>query len=127
MKKIVSTDKAPKAIGPYNQAVIEPESGLIFTAGQIALDPASGVMVEGGIKEQAHRAFANLKGVLEASGSEFEKVLKVTVFLKDMGDFVKLNEVYSEYFKVNHPARSAVEVSRLPKDALIEIELIAHV
>jgi len=127
MKKIVRTEKAPKAIGPYNQAIIEPKTGLIFTAGQIPLDPASGAMVGGGIVEQAHRVFANLEAVLEAAGSGFDKVLKVTVFLKDMGDFVKLNEVYSGYFEANYPARSAVEVARLPKDALVEIELIAHV
>jgi len=127
MKKIVKTDKAPGAIGPYSQAVIETGSGLVFTAGQIPLDPATGAIVDGGIKEQAHRVFKNLAAVLSAAGCGFDKVLKVTVFLKDMGDFVELNEVYSEYFKVNCPARSAVEVARLPKDVLIEIEMIAHV
>ena len=126
MKKIVKTDNAPGAIGPYNQAVIEPKTGLVFTAGQIPLDPATGVIVEGGITEQAHRVFKNLEAVLEAAGSGFGKVLKATVFLKDMGDFVKLNEVYSEYFKEDCPARSAVEVVRLPKDVLVEIEMIAH-
>ena len=127
MKKIVKTDKAPGAIGPYSQAVIETGSGLVFTAGQIPLDPATGAIVDGGIKEQAHRVFKNLAAVLSAAGCGFDKVLKVTVFLKNMGDFVELNEVYSEYFKVNCPARSAVEVARLPKDVLIEIEMIAHV
>ncbi|MEE9554004.1 MAG: RidA family protein [candidate division Zixibacteria bacterium] len=125
MKKIVKTDKAPRALGPYNQAVIEPKCGLVFTAGQVAIDPTTNEVVEGGVEEQAHRVFLNLKAVLEAAGSDFDKVLKATVFLKDMGDFVKVNEVYSEYFKEDYPARSAVEVARLPKDVLVEIEMIA--
>lgn len=126
-KKIVATDKAPKAIGPYSQAVIIPESGLIFTAGQIPLDPSTDELVGGDITAQARRVFENLREVLAAAGSGFDKALKVTVFLKNMGDFGKLNEVYSEYFESDYPARSAVEVARLPKDVLIEIEMIAHV
>ncbi len=126
MKKIVRTDKAPEAIGPYNQAVAETKSGLVFTAGQIPLDPATGAVVDGGFAEQTHRVFKNLEAVLEAAGSGFLKVLKATVFLKDMGDFATFNQVYSEYFKEDYPARSAVQVARLPKDVLIEIEMIAH-
>jgi len=127
MKKIVSTDSAPKAIGPYSQTVIEPKTGLIFTAGQIPLDPKTGQIVEGDVQAQARQVLKNLSAVLVAAGSDFSKVLKVTVFLKSMNDFVKVNEVYSEYFNKDFPARSAVEVARLPKDALIEMELIAHV
>ncbi len=126
MKKIVKTDKAPKALGPYNQAVIDPNSGLVFTAGQVGIDPATNEVVGGGVVEQAHRVFLNLKAVLEEAGSGFHKVLKATVFLKNMDDFVKVNEVYSEYLTGDYPARSAVEVARLPKDVLIEIEMIAR-
>lgn len=127
MKKIVATESAPGAIGPYSQAVVETATGMVFTAGQIAIDPQTGEIVEGGIVEQAHRVFNNLRAVLEAAGSDFERVLKVTVFLKNMSDFPAMNKVYSEYFKTDFPARSAVEVARLPKDVLIEIEMIAHV
>ncbi len=127
MKKIVSTEKAPKAIGPYSQAVIEPKTGLIYTAGQIALDPTTGEIVGNDIQTQAKQVFNNLQAVLKAAGSGFDNVLKTTVFLKDMNDFAKVNEVYSEYFNRDFPARSAVEVSRLPKNALIEIELVAHI
>lgn len=125
MKKIVKTDKAPGALGPYNQAVIDPNSGLVFTAGQVGIDPATNEVVDGGVVEQAHRVFLNLKAVLEAAGSGFDKVLKATVFLKNMDDFVKINEIYSEFLTEDYPARSAVEVARLPKDVLIEIEMIA--
>jgi len=127
MKKIVKTDKAPGAIGPYNQAVVEQKTGLIFTAGQIPLSPDTGTIIGDNVVDQAHQVFRNLTAVLEAAGSGLDKVLKVTVFLKDMNDFVKLNEVYSEYLKTDCPARSAVEVARLPKDVLVEIEMIAHV
>ena len=126
MKKVISTDKAPKAIGPYSQAVVEPQSGLVFTSGQIPMDPNTGEVVSGGIEAQAHQVFRNLQAVLEAAGSKLENVVKASVFLKDMGDFVKVNEVYASYFKSDFPARSAVEVARLPKDVLIEIEVIAH-
>lgn len=126
MKKIVHTDKAPEAIGPYSQAVIEPATGLIFTSGQIAIDPSTGEIVKGDVADQARQVFENLKNVLAGAGVDSNHVLKATVFLKDMGDFSKVNEVYSEYFKEDFPARSAVEVARLPKDVLVEIELIAH-
>jgi 2-iminobutanoate/2-iminopropanoate deaminase len=127
MKKIISTENAPKAIGPYSQAVVESKTGLIFTAGQIPLDPETGQIIEGEAQAQARQVLRNLSAVLAAAGSDFSKVLKITVFLKSMNDFVKVNEVYSEYFNKDFPARSAVEVARLPKDALVEMELIAHV
>jgi 2-iminobutanoate/2-iminopropanoate deaminase len=127
MKKIISTENAPKAIGPYSQAIMEPKSGLIFTAGQIPLDPQTGQIVDGDIQAQARQVLKNLSMVLTAAGSDLNKVVKVTVFLKSMNDFIKVNEVYSEYFNKEFPARSAVEVARLPKDVLVEMELIAHV
>ena len=126
MKKIVHTDKAPEAIGPYSQAVIDPKTGLVFTSGQIAMDPSTGELIDGDITDQARRVFENLKCVLQAAGCGLENVLKATVFLKDMDDFSRVNSVYSEYFEGDFPARSAVEVARLPKDVLIEIEMIAH-
>lgn len=127
MKKIVHTDKAPEAIGPYSQAVIDPNSGLVFTAGQIAIDPSTGETVSGDVADQARQVFENLKNVLLAAGIDFGNVLKATVFLKNMDDFARVNEVYSQYFKRDFPARSAVEVARLPRDVLLEIEMIAHV
>lgn len=127
MKKIVHTDKAPEAIGPYSQAVIEPKSGLVFTSGQIAIDQSTGEVVGGDVVDQAHQVFENLKDVLAAAGVDFGHVLKATVFLNDMDDFAKVNQVYSEYFSGDFPARSAVEVARLPRDVLVEIEMIAHV
>lgn len=127
MKKIVHTDKAPEAIGPYSQAVIDPNSGLVFTAGQIAIDPSTGEIVSGDVADQARQVFENLKNVLLAAGIDFGNVLKATVFLKNMDDFARVNEVYSQYFKRDFPARSAVEVARLPRDVLLEIEMIAHV
>jgi 2-iminobutanoate/2-iminopropanoate deaminase len=127
MKKIVHTDKAPEAIGPYSQAVIEPETGLVFTSGQISIDPSTGEVVGGDAVDQARQVFENLKNVLSAGGADFRHVLKATVFLNNMEDFSKVNQVYSEYFSGDFPARSAVEVARLPKDVLVEIEMIAHV
>jgi len=127
MKKIVHTDKAPEAIGPYSQAVIDSSSGLIFTSGQIAIDPSTGEVISGDAADQARQVLKNLENVLAAGGVDFGHVLKATLFLKDMGDFTKVNEVYSEYFKGDFPVRSAVEVARLPKDVLVEIEMIAHV
>ena len=122
----VRTGKAPAAIGPYAQANIA--GGFIFTSGQIPLDPASGEMVGTTIEEQAPRAFENLRAVLEAGGASLGDVVKTTVYLKDMGHFSKVNEIYAGYFGgAMLPSRSAVEVSRLPKDALIEIEAIAAV
>jgi len=125
MKEIVSTENAPKAIGPYSQAVRW--NGLVFCSGQIPLHPSTGQLVEGGIEEQTVRVLENLKAVLEAAGASFESVLKTTIFVKDLGDFAKVNEVYSRYFPVNPPARATVEAARLPRDVKVEIEAIAHV
>ena len=124
-KKIVLTDKAPQPIGPYSQAVVA--NGFIFTAGQVPLDPATGKIVEGGIEAQTKRALENLKAVLKAGGSGLERVVKVTVFLKDMNDFAAVNRVYTEYFGESKPARSAVQVARLPLDSMVEIEAVALV
>jgi 2-iminobutanoate/2-iminopropanoate deaminase len=123
MKKIVATESAPKAIGPYSQAVIH--NGLAYLSGQIPLDPATGQIVEGDIAAQTVRVFENLRAVLAACGSSFEQVLKATVYVKDMGDFPKVNEVYARYFPANPPARATVEVARLPRDVKVEIEAIA--
>ncbi|MBF0123628.1 MAG: RidA family protein [Candidatus Omnitrophica bacterium] len=122
--KIVKTDKAPAAVGPYSQAVIT--GNLVFCAGQIPLDPANGNVVAGGIEEQTHRVCENIKGVLAGAGTSIEKVVKATVFLKDMNDFAGMNKVYSEYFKANFPARSTLQVARIPKDCLVEIEVVAE-
>ena len=122
-KKIISTDKAPAAIGPYSQAI---QSGnFLYTSGQIALDPSSGEVVTGGIQAQAKQVLENLKEVLAAGGASLDKVVKTTCFLNDMNDFVPFNEVYQTYFSENPPARSCVAVERLPKDVLVEIEAIA--
>ena len=126
MKEQVKTQGAPQAIGPYSQAV--KSGGLLFASGQVALDPTTGSIVAGGIVEQTERVMKNITAVLEASGTSFDKVIKSTVFLKDMGDFAKMNEIYGRYVSGGGkvaPARSTVEVSRLPKDALVEIEVIA--
>lgn len=123
MTKIISTDKAPSAIGPYSQAVAA--GNMVYTSGQIAIVPSTGNIVEGGVEEQTKQALENLKAVVEAAGSSLDKVVKTTVFIKDMGDFAKINEVYSQYFTGNFPARSCVEVARLPKDLLVEIEAVA--
>lgn len=124
-KKIISTDQAPRAIGPYSQAV-RTES-LVFTAGQIGLNPAGGELVEGGVEEQTRQALRNLKAVLEASDSGLDLVVKTTVFLQDMNDYPKMNGVYGEFFQRNPPARSAVAVAALPKGALVEIEVVAMI
>jgi len=123
MKKIIKTDKAPAPVGPYNQATMS--GNFIFTAGQIAMDPKTGELIENDIRMQTERVIENLKAVLEEAGSGLSRILKTTVFLKNMDDFSAMNEVYARYFQDNAPARSAVEVSRLPKDVLIEIECIA--
>ena len=125
MKETIATEQAPKAIGPYAQAIRH--NGLVYTSGQIALDPATGQLVEGGIAEQTARVIENLKAVLEAAGAGLASVLKTTVFLKEMGEFAAMNEVYARYFGSNPPARSTVEVARLPKDVRVEIETIAAV
>jgi 2-iminobutanoate/2-iminopropanoate deaminase len=123
MREVIATDQAPQAIGPYSQAIRA--QGLIFTSGQIALDPATAQIVAGDVSAQTDRVLKNLTAILQASGSGLEKVLRCTVFLKDMGDFAAMNEVYGRYFKQAPPARSTVEVARLPKDVLVEIDVIA--
>ena len=125
MKEIISTDKAPAAIGPYSQAV--KIGGLLFTSGMIPIDPATNTLVEGDIEVQAERALENVKALLEASGTSMDKVVKTVVFIKNMDDFAKVNEIYAKYFTSNYPARSCVEVARLPKDVLIEMEAVAEV
>lgn len=124
-KEIISTDKAPGAIGPYSQAI--GIGGFIYTSGQIPVDPATGEVVTGDIKLQTERVIENLKNLLEESGSSLDNVVKTTVFIKDMSQFSEVNEVYGRYFDKNQPARSCVEVSRLPKDVGVEIEAIAVV
>ena len=123
MREVIATEKAPQAIGPYSQAIRA--AGLIFTSGQIAIDPATSQIVGGDVRAQTERVLENLSAILTASGSGLEKVLRCTVFLKDMGDFAAMNEVYGRYFKQAPPARSTVEVARLPKDVLVEIDAIA--
>lgn len=123
MKQIVTTDNAPKAIGPYSQAVAH--NGLLYLSGQIPLDPATGQLVEGDIAIQTERVLRNLKAVLEASQSSLSNVLKTTVYLKNMADFPKMNEVYARYFSENPPARSTIEAARLPRDVQVEIDAIA--
>ena len=125
MKKIISTPKAPAAIGPYSQAVLV--NGMLFTSGVIPIDPETNTLVEGDVTVQARQAIGNLKNLIEASGSSMDKVVKTTVFIKDMNDFGKINDIYKDFFTSDFPARSCVEVARLPKDVLIEIEAIATV
>ncbi|WP_433746107.1 RidA family protein [Falsibacillus pallidus] len=122
--RMISTDAAPAAIGPYSQGVVV--NNLFYSSGQIPLT-AEGTMIEGGIEEQTHQVFKNLEAVLKEAGASFETVVKATVFIKDMNDFAAINEIYGEYFSTHKPARSCVEVARLPKDAQIEIEVIALV
>jgi 2-iminobutanoate/2-iminopropanoate deaminase len=123
MKDVVHTDRGPKPIGPYSQAI--KANGFLYLAGQVALDPKTGEMVGSDIRQQTERVMENMKGVLEAAGSNLHHVVKTTVFLKDLNDFAGMNEVYARYFTLAPPARSTVEVSRLPKDALLEIDVIA--
>jgi len=123
MKDIVLTDKGPKPIGPYSQAV--KSSGFHFASGQVALDPRSNELVPGDIRQQTERVMENIKGILEAGGVHLNHVVKTTVFLKDFNDFAAMNEVYGKYFTAAPPARSTIQVARLPKDALVEIEVIA--
>ena len=124
MRKIVATDKAPAEIGPYAQANIIGD--LVITSGQIPIDPATGNLVEGDIEAQTKQVFENLKAVLEAAGSGLDKIVKTTCFMDNMNDFAKMNEVYASFFSGDYPSRSAVEVAKLPKGALIEIEAIAY-
>ena len=122
IRTIISTDKAPGAIGPYSQAV--KTETMVFVSGQLALEPASGNIVTGGIKAETRQAMQNLKRILEAAGSSLENVVKTTLFIKDMNDFPMINEVYGEFFQNDPPARACVEVARLPKDANVEIEAV---
>lgn len=125
MKQIISTDNAPKAIGPYSQAVAW--NGIVYLSGQIPLDPATGQLVDGGITEQTVRVLENLKAVLEAAGSDLAHVLKTTVYLQDLGEFGAMNEVYGKYFAQDPPARATVEAARLPRDVRVEIECVAAI
>jgi 2-iminobutanoate/2-iminopropanoate deaminase len=124
MKKVISTPQAPAAIGPYSQAV--QVGNLVFTSGQIPIDPATGQFAEGGIKEQTRQSLTNVKAILEEAGLSLSSVVKTTVFLADMADFADMNAVYAEFFAEPFPARSAVAVKTLPKGALVEIEVIAE-
>lgn len=123
MKQIISTDRAPKAIGPYSQAV--KANGLLFVSGQIALNPSSGQMVEGNVAQQTERVLENLRAIVEAAGSSLDRVVKTTVYLADMGDFAAMNEVYARYFPNDPPARATVAAKDLPRNARVEIDLIA--
>ena len=125
MKKVISTTKAPAAIGPYSQAI--QIGNLVYTSGQIPIDPATGVFVEGGIKEQTRQSLTNVKAILEEAGLTMGNVVKTTLFLAEMNDFAVMNEVYAEFFTEPYPARSAVAVKTLPKGALVEIEVVAEV
>ena len=125
MKKPIHSDKAPGAVGPYSQAILT--GNLVFTSGQIAIDPAVGKLIEGGIQEQTRQVMSNLSAVLEAAGTNFSRVVKATVFLSDINEFTRFNEVYSEYFPSNPPARSAFQVAALPLGAMVEIEMTATV
>ena len=121
--KAISTQKAPAAIGPYSQAI--QVGNLVYTSGQIPIDPATGVFAEGGIKEQTRQSLTNVKAILEEVGLSMSNVVKTTVFMADMGDFAEMNAVYAEFFSEPYPARSAVAVKTLPKGALVEIEVVA--
>ncbi|MBN2364797.1 MAG: RidA family protein [Calditrichaeota bacterium] len=123
MKNVVKTNRAPEPVGPYNQAIIAGD--FVFTAGQIAINPESGELEPADIRKQTERVIKNLEAVLQEAGCELKNVVKTTVFLKDMNDFASMNEVYARYFAQESPARSAVQVSRLPKDVLVEIECVA--
>ncbi len=123
VKEVISTDRGPKAIGPYSQAI--KANGLIFVSGQIPLDPRTQQIVDGDVARQTERVLENLKGIVEGAGSSLDRVVKTTVYLKDLADFAAMNEVYGRYFSSSPPARATVEVARLPKDARVEIDLIA--
>lgn len=123
MATVISTDKAPAAIGPYSQAV--EVNGMVYTSGMIPINPTTGELVTGSVEAQAEQAISNLEALLAASGTSIEKAVKTTVFISDMNDFGKINEVYARHFKEPYPARSCVQVARLPKDVAIEIEAVA--
>lgn len=122
MKKEISTKNAPAAIGPYSQAI--EVNGMIYTSGMIPINPQTGELVTGSVEEQAEQAFSNLKALIEASGSSMDKVVKTVVFIKNMDDFGKINAIYEKYFTEPYPARSCVEVARLPKDVVLEVEAV---
>ena len=123
MREVIATDDGPKAIGPYSQAI--KANGLVFVSGQVALDPATQQVVTGDVAAQTERALQNLAGILKAAGTSLDRAVKTTVFLKNMSDFAAMNDVYGRYFTDAPPARSTVEVARLPKDVLVEIDVIA--
>lgn len=123
MRNVISTPNAPKAIGPYSQAI--KANGFVFVSGQVAFDPATQQIINGGISEQTDRVLKNLSAILSAAGTSLQNVVRSTVFLKNMNDFVAMNEVYAKFFNATPPARSTVEVARLPKDVLVEIDVIA--
>jgi 2-iminobutanoate/2-iminopropanoate deaminase len=125
MRDVIATDQAPKAIGPYSQAIRA--NGFVFTSGQVAIDPATQQVVAGDVSVQTERVFKNLAGLLLAAGTSLDKAVRCTVFLKNMGDFAAMNEVYGRYFTAAFPARTTVEAARLPKDVLVEIDVIALV
>jgi len=125
VKEVIATDRGPKAIGPYSQAIRA--GGLLFVSGQIPLDPATQQLVSGDIQAQTERVLENLKGIVEAAGSSLDRVVRATVFLADMNEFTAMNEVYGRYFRSQPPARSTVQVSRLPRDVRVEIDVIALV
>ena len=125
MRDVIATDQAPKAIGPYSQAIRA--NGFVFTSGQGAIDPATQQVVAGDVSVQTERVFKNLAGLLQAAGTSLDKAVRCTVFLKNMGDFAAMNEVYGRYFTAAFPARTTVEAARLPKDVLVEIDVIALV
>lgn len=123
MKQVIATEKGPKAIGPYSQAI--KAGGFVFISGQVAFDPATGQLVEGDVAKQTARVLENLKAIAEAAGTSLDKAVKATVFLKDMNDFAAMNEVYAKYFSKEPPARATVEVGRLPRDVRVEIDIVA--
>ena len=123
MKRIVATASAPQAIGPYSQAIVA--NGFVFASGQVPIDPATGQIIEGDIEAQTERVLKNLKALVEAAGTTLDRVVKTTVYLKDMNEFARMNAVYAKFFAADPPARSTVEVARLPKDVRIEVDLIA--
>ena len=123
MKEIVTTDRGPKAIGPYSQAV--KANGFVFVSGQIAIDPATQQLIQGDIQQQTERVMENLKGIVMAAGSTMDKVVRTTVFLADMNEFAAMNEIYGKYFPAAPPARATVQVARLPRDVRVEIDVVA--
>ena len=123
MKEIVATKNAPQAIGPYSQGI--KANGFVFTAGQVAIDPATGNVVEGDVRQQTERVMQNVSAILEAAGTSLDNAVKTTVFLKNMSDFAAMNEVYGRFFTARQPARSTVEVAQLPKNVLVEIDVVA--